>query len=100
MTARSHSDEDIELHEEVEVRRKKGSGLVAVRLSSELLHRVQAFAQERGLTMSDVLRMGAERVVQEHASTGTAITMRVASWAGGLAATTASDTRGELVTSA
>lgn len=99
MSAARHNEEDIELQEEVQVRRRKGSGLVAVRLSSELLHSVQTFAQERGLTMSDVLRMGAERVVEGEASTGVALTMRVSTWGGLSEGSTASDRRGELVAS-
>lgn len=37
--------------------------MVAVRLSADLLERVDTFARANGVTMSDVLREGAERVL-------------------------------------
>lgn len=80
MSAQRDHDEDIELGEEVAVRRKKGSALVAVRVPTNLLHQIQAFARDRSLTVSDVLRVGAERLVQETASTGISMTMRTGAW--------------------
>lgn len=68
--------EDVELGQEVRVRRRTGSALVAVRVSTELLRRIQEFAQARGLTMSDVLRMGAESVVSQGMTTAVAYTLK------------------------
>ena len=55
-------DEDVQLGREVSARRRRGSALLAVRVSDELLHSIQEYAQARGLTVSDVLRLGAEQV--------------------------------------
>jgi hypothetical protein len=56
---------DVELGEQVDVapRKRKGAALVAVRLSADLLERVDEYARANGLTLSDVLRQGAERVI-------------------------------------
>lgn len=56
---------DIELGEEVEAAPRRGTGtaMVAVRLSAEMLERVDAYARANGLTMSDVLRQGVEKVL-------------------------------------
>jgi hypothetical protein len=65
ITASASDIEDIvDLGEEVEAapRRRVGS-MVAVRLSPDLLEAVEVYAQLNGLTLSDVLRQGAERVV-------------------------------------
>jgi len=69
-------NEDVELGREVRVRRRTGSALVAVRLSTELLQRIQEFAQARGLTVSDVLRMGAESVISQGMTTAVAYTLK------------------------
>lgn len=59
-------DEDVELGEQVDARVAKPSAkVVAVRMQRELLARVSAYAQRRGITVSDVLRQGAERLIGE-----------------------------------
>src|SRR5712692_6302051 len=57
------SDEDVELGEEAEARRKPGAAMVAVRVSSELLERIQNYSRANGLTVSEAMRMGAEQLV-------------------------------------
>jgi hypothetical protein len=57
-------DESVSLGEIVEAKPGKSRGAaVAVRLSAELLERINEYAQARGMTVSDVLRRGAERLV-------------------------------------
>lgn len=57
-------EEDVELGEQVEVRTRPQAGaVVAVRVSKDLLARVNEYGRLRGLTVSDVLREGAERLV-------------------------------------
>lgn len=63
-------DAEVDLGEEVQVRRRPGSGIVAVRVPSELLGRIQRYARGRGLTASEVLRDGAERLVDEGQTSG------------------------------
>jgi hypothetical protein len=55
-------DEAVELGQRVEVRSGL-SNVVALRVSAELLTRVSNYAKSNGLTVSDVFREGAERVV-------------------------------------
>jgi len=69
-------NEEVELGHEVQVRRRTGGALVAVRLSTELLQRIQEFAQARDLTVSDVLRMGAENVMSQGMTTAVAYTLK------------------------
>ena len=76
MTRDDRRDEDVELGEEVKVRRRGGTALVAVRLSTELLGRVQAYAKASGLTVSEVLRMGAESIAYYGATTASTQTVR------------------------
>lgn len=56
---------DVELGEQVGAapRKRTGAAMVAVRLSADLLERVDAYARANGLTLSDVLRQGVERVL-------------------------------------
>jgi hypothetical protein len=56
---------DVELGEQVDAapRTRAKNALVAVRLPGELLERVDAYARANGLTVSGVLRQGAERLV-------------------------------------
>lgn len=70
-------DAEVDLGEEVQVRRRPGSGIVAVRVPTELLGRIQRYARGRGLTVSEVLRDGAARLVEEGETTY-AITIQVA----------------------
>lgn len=63
--AMTDPDEDVQLGAEVEARRRPGSAIVAVRVSSPLLGRIQTFAESHRMTVSDVLRQGAEALVAE-----------------------------------
>lgn len=74
--ARRDPEEDVELGEEVEAKRKPGTALVAVRVPSELLERVQLYARGRGLTVSDALRLGAEQLVAGSSTTTYSLTVR------------------------
>lgn len=74
--ARRDPEEDVELGEEVDARRKPGTALVAVRVPSELLERVQLYARGRGLTVSDALRLGAEQLVAGSSTTTFSLTVR------------------------
>jgi hypothetical protein len=57
-------EEDVEIGEEVEnIGRPATTSLVAVRVPQDLLARVNSYAQTHGLTLSDVLRDGAEQLV-------------------------------------
>jgi hypothetical protein len=57
-------EEDVELGELVDVRsRTPGSALVAVRMPRDLLARIAAYGQQRGMTVSEVMREGADRLV-------------------------------------
>ncbi len=73
MTAAHDPETDVEIGEEVAVRRKTGSALVAVRVPTELLRQIQQYATAQQVTVSDVLRTGAERLVRGH-SAGAAMT--------------------------
>lgn len=56
--------EDLRLGPEVPAKPSKGgTAIVAVRLSHDLLARVSAYARRREMTLSDVLRQGAEQIV-------------------------------------
>lgn len=57
-------EEDVEFGVEVEnVGRPTGTSLVAVRVPHDLLARMNAFAKRHGMTVSDVIRTGAEQLV-------------------------------------
>lgn len=76
MSDHTDRDEDVVLGDEVKVRRRTGTALVAVRVQAELLARIQAYAQARGLTVSDVLRMGAEQLTGQGPTTAYTYTVR------------------------
>lgn len=76
MSDTTDRNEDVELGEEVRVRRRTGSAIIAVRVSTELLRRIQDFAHGRGLTLSDVMRMGAEQVTGQSLTTAYTHTVR------------------------
>jgi hypothetical protein len=64
-TTRIEVDEDVELGEQVEnasAGRSKGA-VVAVRVPPDLLARLQEYATARGLSLSEVVRRGAEQLV-------------------------------------
>lgn len=64
-------DADVELGELVEAKPSKGRGpVVAIRLSADLLARVNEYAQARGLTVSEVLRRGAEQITSGATAAG------------------------------
>jgi hypothetical protein len=55
---------EVVLGEEVEVRRRPSTGsLIGVRVGRDLLGRINAYGQARGMTVSQVLREGAEALV-------------------------------------
>lgn len=57
-------EEAVELGEEVATRRRPtGAAVVAVRVPRDLLSGISAYALAHGMTVSDVLREGAQRVV-------------------------------------
>ena len=57
-------EEEVELGDEVARRRKpSGGAVVAVRVPRDLLARISEYGKIRGLTVSDVMRQGAERLV-------------------------------------
>lgn len=57
-------EEDIKLGEMVASKASKSRGpVVAVRLSPDLLARLTEYAQARGLTVSEVVRRGAEQIL-------------------------------------
>ncbi len=57
-------ESDVVLGEEVDVRRRTSPGsLVAVRVGRDLLARINEYGQARGMTVSQVLREGAEALV-------------------------------------
>ncbi len=57
-------EEDIELGAQVEARTRGLAGaVVAVRVPRDLLARISEYAKLRGLTVSEVMREGAERLV-------------------------------------
>jgi hypothetical protein len=57
-------EEDVELGAQVEARtRGRAGAVVAVRVPRDLLARISEYAKLRGLTVSEVMREGAERLV-------------------------------------
>jgi len=57
-------EEDVELGAQVEARtRGTGGAVIAVRVPRDLLARIGGYARLRGLTVSEVMREGAERLV-------------------------------------
>ena len=57
-------EEDVELGAQVEARTRGTAGaVVAVRVSRDLLARISEYAKLRGMTVSEVMREGAERLV-------------------------------------
>lgn len=57
-------EEEVELGAQVEARTRGTAGaVVAVRVPRDLLARISEYAQLRGLTVSEVMRDGAERLV-------------------------------------
>lgn len=57
-------EEEVELGEEVAVtKRPSGAAVVGVRVPRDLLVRINEYGQLRGMTVSEVLRHGAERLV-------------------------------------
>lgn len=66
MTSKPINDpnEDLDLGPEAPAKPSKGGmAIVAVRLSRDLLARLSSYAKRRDMTMSDVLRQGAEQMV-------------------------------------
>ncbi len=64
-------EEDIELGELVEAKAPKGRpSVVAVRVSADLLARLNDYAQARGLTVSEVIRRAAEQILAGGLSAG------------------------------
>ena len=76
ISSRRDPDEDVELGDEVEAKRKPGTALVAVRVPSDLLERLQGYARTRGVTVSEALRLGAEQLVTGSASATYSLTVR------------------------
>lgn len=57
-------EEEVELGAQVEARTRGTAGaVVAVRVPRDLLARISEYAKLRGLTISEVMREGAERLV-------------------------------------
>ena len=57
-------DEDVELGAHVEARARGAAGaVVAVRVPRDLLARMTEYGQLRGMTVSEVLRKGADRLI-------------------------------------
>lgn len=58
------AEEEVELGAQVEARTRGTAGaVVAVRVPRDLLARISEYARLRGLTVSEVMREGAERLV-------------------------------------
>lgn len=58
------AEEDVELGAQVEARTRGTAGaVVAVRVPRDLLARISEYAGQRGMTVSEVMREGAERMV-------------------------------------
>ena len=70
------ADETVDLGEEVEVRKKTGAAMIAVRVSTELLERVQEYARGRGVSVSEAIRIGAEQLVAAPPSATYTVTVR------------------------
>jgi len=63
-TRRKDVDDEVELGAQVEARtRGRAGAVVAVRVPRDLLARISEYAKLRGLTVSGVMREGAERMV-------------------------------------
>jgi hypothetical protein len=62
-------DEDVELGALVEARAQGASAgaVLAVRVSRDLLARMSEYGRLRGMTVSEVLRLGGERLIGETA---------------------------------
>ncbi|MGD0018195.1 MAG: hypothetical protein ABSD62_02990 [Candidatus Limnocylindrales bacterium] len=78
MNDEKSEEEAVELGDEVATRRKPtGAAVVAVRVPRDLLTGISTYAQAHGMTVSDVLREGAQRVVygasELHFVTGTSV---------------------------
>lgn len=64
MSHEVYPDEDVQLGAQVEARTPGTAGaVIAVRVPRDLLAQISAYASLRGLTVSEVLREGAERLV-------------------------------------
>jgi hypothetical protein len=64
MNKRGDPEEDVELGAQLEARTRGTAGaVVAVRVPRDLLARISEYAGLRGLTVSEVMREGAERMV-------------------------------------
>lgn len=64
MSRSADPEEDIELGSQVEARTRGSAGaVVAIRVPRDLLARINEFAKLRGMTVSEVMREGAERLV-------------------------------------
>lgn len=64
MNRSADPEEDIELGAQVEARTRGSAGaVIAVRVPRDLLARINEFAKLRGMTVSEVMREGAERLV-------------------------------------
>lgn len=64
MTTPRDPETDVVLGDEVLwVRRTTGSAIVAVRVPSQLLTKIASYGVQHGLTLSDVLRTGAEYLI-------------------------------------
>ncbi len=64
MNRSNDPEEDVELGAQVEARTRGTAGaVVAVRVPRDLLARISEYASLRGLTVSEVMREGAERLV-------------------------------------
>lgn len=84
MSTADDREEEIELGVEVSASRGRGSALIGVRVPTGLLRQIQGYAQARGLTVSAVLRLGAEKLVEDARATGFAMTYEATTWIGGL----------------
>jgi hypothetical protein len=64
MSKTGDPEEDVELGAQVKARTRGTAGaVVAVRVPRDLLTRISEYATMRGLTVSEVMREGAERMV-------------------------------------
>ncbi len=64
-------DEQVELGEEVSLRRERPSGpVLAIRIPRDVLARLSDYASRRGMTVSEVVRQAAIGLVSEGATSG------------------------------
>lgn len=64
MSRSTDPEEEVELGAQVEARTRGTAGaVVAVRVSRDLLARINEYGRLRGMTVSEVMREGAERLV-------------------------------------